>query len=105
VVVVVVVGGDVGGVVVGGDGGVVVGVGAGFGAGVLAWVVVVVDLPLVVVVGALLGVVVDTEEELCAGLLVTTGDHVPHSSVTFPFTCPDVVSPTNRYSALPEYVT
>lgn len=27
---------------------------------------------------------------------VTTSDHVPHASVTFPFTCPAPVSPENQ---------
>jgi hypothetical protein len=32
---------------------------------------------------------------------VTTADHLPHSSVTLPFTCPSPVSPENQYSAFP----
>ncbi len=30
------------------------------------------------------------------GFAVTTTDHLPHVSVTFPFTCPAPASPTNQ---------
>ena len=101
-------GGEVVGVVVGGGevGGVVVGavevvgvveVGARGG-------VVVTELPLLVgavpVVGEGVGMVVVTpdgvETGLWANVAVTTTDHFPHISVTFPLTCPVDVSPENQ---------
>jgi hypothetical protein len=97
-VVVVVGGGEV--VVVGGAVvGVVIGaVGAGTGADVLGVVVCVIGGGAVV--GAADVVLVVDPEAGCwaavTGLAVTTTDHLPHLSETFPFTCPAAVSPTNQ---------
>jgi len=111
-VVVVVVGGDVVGVVV--AGGEVIGVvGDGEVVGVGVRVVVVVELRVVVVVVVDSGPFVDevpaVEEgegivvapdgaaaELWAGFAVTSADHLPQVSVTFPFTCPAAVSPEKK---------
>jgi len=104
---VVVVGGEVGGVVVGGGVGVVVREAVVVGVVVDGEVGGVVVFPLAAEVpaGDGAGMVVTLEgagAALCAGLATTTTVHFPHSSVTFPLTCPADVSPENQYSALPE---
>jgi hypothetical protein len=105
--VVVVGGGEVVGVVVGGGEVVGVVVAGGDVVGVVAagarGAVVVGELPLLVgevpVVGGGVGMVVAPDggvAGLCADFAVTTTDHFPHMSVTFPLTCPADVSPENQ---------
>jgi hypothetical protein len=103
---VVVAGGEVAGVVVAGGDVTVVVVAGGDVTVVLARAVVLVvvgddfalvdDVPDVgEVVGIVVGVVA-AGMEACAGFVISTTDHLPQVSVTFPFACPVEVSPENR---------
>jgi hypothetical protein len=99
--VVVVVGGEVVVVVGGGDVVDVVGDGDLVEAGVGVDVVVVDAFPVgeVPAVDEGVGIVVTPdggETELCADFSITTTDHFPQVSVTFPLTCPAAVSPENQ---------
>jgi hypothetical protein len=93
-------GGDVVGVVVGGAGGVVEGVGIVAGGGDVAGVGVVarvVDVEGVVAVGAgVVGVSDAAGKDVPGSVAIATTDHAPQVSVTFPWISPGALSPENQ---------